>query len=140
LGKGGPHEAPSRTLTTLPLLTWKLRQSGTHLEGHWEFPGGKVHPSEPHQEALRRELFEELDIVGDVGELLHSVTHAYPEKTVELFFYRCAYDGEPNRCWAATSMDPPRSAPNAQVPRRRPPIDRHAGDVMPDNLARKSVG
>jgi 8-oxo-dGTP diphosphatase len=72
-----------------------LRQSGTHLEGHWEFPGGKVHPHETHREALRRELFEELDIVGDVGDLLHSVTHTYPEKTVELYFYRCEFEGEP---------------------------------------------
>jgi 8-oxo-dGTP diphosphatase len=72
-----------------------LRQSGTHLEGHWEFPGGKVHAHETHAEALRRELFEELDIVADVGELVHSVTHAYPEKTVTLFFYRCAFDGAP---------------------------------------------
>ncbi len=72
-----------------------LRPDGTHLAGHWEFPGGKVHHSETHVEALRREVFEELDCVVDVGELTHSVTHAYPEKTVQLFFYRCALKGEP---------------------------------------------
>ena len=72
-----------------------LRQSGTHLEGHWEFPGGKVHAHETHGEALRRELFEELDVVAEVGELLHSVTHSYPEKTVALYFYRCDFDGVP---------------------------------------------
>lgn len=72
-----------------------LRQSGTHLAGQWEFPGGKVHPHETHSEALRRELFEELDIVGEIGELLHTVKHSYPEKTVELYFYRCGCDGEP---------------------------------------------
>lgn len=75
------------------LLT--LRPAGTHLEGHWEFPGGKCHPSETHVEALRRELHEELDIVAEVGELVHSVTHAYPEKTVELHFYRCGFEGDP---------------------------------------------
>lgn len=75
------------------LLT--LRQAGTHLAGHWEFPGGKVHHSETHAEALRRELFEELDIVAQVGDVVHTVTHAYPEKTVELHFYRCDFDGEP---------------------------------------------
>lgn len=75
------------------LLT--LRQAGTHLADHWEFPGGKVHHSETHSEALRRELFEELDIVATVGERVHSVTHAYPEKTVELHFYRCEFAGEP---------------------------------------------
>ncbi|MEY4637226.1 MAG: 8-oxo-dGTP diphosphatase [Acidobacteriota bacterium] len=72
-----------------------LRQAGTHLAGHWEFPGGKVHVGETHVEALRRELFEELDIVATVGEAVHTVTHAYPEKTVELHFYRCEFAGEP---------------------------------------------
>lgn len=72
-----------------------LRPDGTHLAGHWEFPGGKVHESETHGEALRREVFEELDCVVEVGELAHSVTHAYPEKTVQLFFYRCGLKGEP---------------------------------------------
>jgi len=75
------------------LLT--LRQAGTHLAGHWEFPGGKVHHSETHAEALRRELYEELDIVATVGEMVHTVTHAYPEKTVELHFYRCEFEGFP---------------------------------------------
>lgn len=72
-----------------------LRPEGTHLAGHWEFPGGKVHESETHHEALRRELFEELDIVGRVGGLVHTVTHAYAEKTVELFFYQCDFEGTP---------------------------------------------
>lgn len=74
------------------LLT--LRPDGTHLAGHWEFPGGKVHHSETHDEALRREIFEELDAVATVGELVHTVTHSYPEKTVQLFFYRCELMGD----------------------------------------------
>jgi 8-oxo-dGTP diphosphatase len=75
------------------LLT--LRPDGTHLAGHWEFPGGKVHPRESHADALRRELHEELDIVAEVGDEVHTVTHVYPQKTVELHFYRCGYRGEP---------------------------------------------
>lgn len=75
------------------LLT--LRSNGTHLAGHWEFPGGKVDPGETHIEALRRELFEELDIVATVGGLVHTVTYAYPDKRVELFFYRCEFEGAP---------------------------------------------
>jgi mutator protein MutT len=89
------------------LLT--LRPDGTHLAGHWEFPGGKVHPTETHAEALRRELHEELDIVAEVGEEIHAVTHAYPEKTVELHFYRCGYHGEPK---------PMMGQPMRWVPRR----------------------
>ena len=75
------------------LLT--LRPEGTHLSGHWEFPGGKVHDHETHAEALRREIFEELDAVAVVGDLAHTVTHSYPEKTVQLFFYRCELLGDP---------------------------------------------
>ena len=81
-------ERDSRFLVT-------LRPEGTHLGGRWEFPGGKVHVSETHAEALRRELFEELDIVAQVGELIHRTRHAYPGKTVELCFYRCGFGGEP---------------------------------------------
>ena len=73
------------------LLT--LRPSGTHLEGHWEFPGGKCLPAETHVEALRRELYEELDIVGLVAECVYTVTHTYPDQTVELYFYRCSFEG-----------------------------------------------
>ena len=75
------------------LLT--LRPAGTHLEGHWEFPGGKCLPTESHAEALRRELHEELDILGHVGACLHQVTHSYPDQTIELYFYDCDFDGEP---------------------------------------------
>lgn len=75
------------------LLT--LRPDGTHLAGHWEFPGGKVHHSETHSEALRREVHEELDVLVHVGDLIHAVTHAYPDKTVELYFYRCEIEGVP---------------------------------------------
>jgi 8-oxo-dGTP diphosphatase len=72
-----------------------LRPPGSHLAGYWEFPGGKCSPTESHAEALRRELFEELDIVGDVQDCILSVTHAYSERTVTLHFYRCGFRGEP---------------------------------------------
>lgn len=75
------------------LLT--LRPGGTHLAGHWEFPGGKCEPGETHAEALCRELREELDIEAGVGALVHTVTHAYPERTVELHFYACTFEGDP---------------------------------------------
>jgi 8-oxo-dGTP diphosphatase len=57
--------------------------------------GGKCLPHETHAEALRRELFEELDIVGDVRECMFSVTHRYPDRAVELHFYRCDFAGVP---------------------------------------------
>ncbi|MGE0813712.1 MAG: (deoxy)nucleoside triphosphate pyrophosphohydrolase [Vicinamibacterales bacterium] len=75
------------------LLT--LRPHGSHLAGLWEFPGGKREPHETDAEALRRELHEELDILAEVGDLVHAVTHAYAERTVELRFYACAFQGAP---------------------------------------------
>jgi mutator protein MutT len=71
------------------------RQPGVHLAGMWEFPGGKIDPDETRTAALQREIREELDCDVDVGELVFDITHAYPEKTVTLYFYRCAVGGAP---------------------------------------------
>jgi mutator protein MutT len=67
------------------------RHAGVHLGGFWEFPGGKREPNESFADCVRRELHEELGIEVEVGELLDSITHTYPEKTVHLEFYRCAW-------------------------------------------------
>lgn len=76
------------------LITQRLR--GGHLGGLWEFPGGKRESGETHQECLKRELNEELGIVVAVHELVDTVQHAYPEKTVLIRFFRCSLtSGEP---------------------------------------------
>ena len=71
------------------------RPEGVHLAGLWEFPGGKIDSTESHTDALRREMREELDTDVDVGPLVFETTHAYPERTVSLFFYRCVLRGQP---------------------------------------------
>jgi len=68
-----------------------LRHADAHLGGLWEFPGGKREPGETFEACLERELREELGIEVGVGELVESLTHAYPERTVHLQFYRCRW-------------------------------------------------
>ncbi len=65
------------------------RFAGAHLGGKWEFPGGKREDGETFEACLVRELQEELGITVEVGPLLESLTHAYPEKTVRLEFFKC---------------------------------------------------
>jgi len=67
------------------------RPAGGHLAGFWEFPGGKREANESYEDCLQRELLEELGIEVEIGELIESITHSYPEKTVHLRFFRCAW-------------------------------------------------
>jgi 8-oxo-dGTP diphosphatase len=72
------------------------RLQGTHLAGYWEFPGGKVLPGETHEQALHREIVEELD-TGIAGlQKIFSTSHAYPERVVDLHFYRGELTGAPH--------------------------------------------
>ncbi len=63
---------------------------------YWEFPGGKLEPGETSEEALRREIFEELDVGIAVGERLITVEYDYPEfhLILDCFFARVT-EGSP---------------------------------------------
>jgi 8-oxo-dGTP diphosphatase len=69
------------------------RLSGTHLAGYWEFPGGKVHDGETMEEALRREIQEELATGITALTKIYETSHVYPERTIELRFFRGTLEG-----------------------------------------------
>ena len=75
------------------LLTRRL--DGTHLAGHWEFPGGKLHAGETLEECLVREIREELDADLEVGPQILATVHDYADRSVELRFFQCALKSDP---------------------------------------------
>jgi 8-oxo-dGTP diphosphatase len=98
---GAAPSAPPRIVVTAAVIERDgaflvtRRPSGVHLEGYWEFPGGKIEPGESHAAALAREIAEELDTAIAVGREVFTVTHNYPDRIVELHFLACELRGEP---------------------------------------------
>lgn len=71
------------------------RGYGEYKDG-WEFPGGKIESGETPQEALARELKEELDITTIVGELIDTIEYNYPEFHLSMDCFWCTIaEGEP---------------------------------------------
>ena len=72
------------------------RQKGVHLEGFWEFPGGKCDAGETLDACLVRELREELAVGARVGSEIFRTTHDYADRRVELHFLKCELLDDPS--------------------------------------------
>ena len=85
----------SKDVNGRPVVLATQRGYGEYKDG-WEFPGGKIEPGETQQEALIREIKEELKITINVGDLIDTIEYDYPEFHLSMDCFLCEIaDGKP---------------------------------------------
>ena len=71
------------------LIIFATQRGYGDLKGGWEFPGGKIEEGETPQQALKREIMEELDTEIAVGELIHTIEYDYPSFHLSMDCFWC---------------------------------------------------
>lgn len=77
----------------LTLAVQRGKNSKEYISKKWEFPGGKIEEGESLQEALQRELTEELKVEAEIGELVITVDHTYPDFRLIMHAFYCEIIG-----------------------------------------------
>jgi 8-oxo-dGTP diphosphatase len=91
------HVAVAAILNSRGQVLISLRPDHVHQGGLWEFPGGKLEPGESVQDALQREIHEELDITIVHQRPLIRIPYRYPDRSVLLDVWTVdVYEGEPH--------------------------------------------
>ena len=71
-----------------PIISATQRGYGD-FKGGWEFPGGKIEEGETSEQALKREIMEELDTEISVGELIDTIEYDYPQFHLSMDCFWC---------------------------------------------------
>ena len=74
------------------LCVQRAKHSKGYVSLKWEFPGGKVEVGETREEALVREIREELSVNIEVLEFFMTVEHAYPDFHLTMHVFKCVLD------------------------------------------------
>jgi 8-oxo-dGTP diphosphatase len=74
------------------LCVQRPKHTKEYKSSKWEFPGGKVEVGESREEALVREIREELSVDIEVSEFLMTVEHTYPDFHLAMHVFKCVLD------------------------------------------------
>jgi 8-oxo-dGTP diphosphatase len=77
------------------LSVQKGKNSYDYISEKWEFPGGKIEAGETEEEALKREIFEELSMSILVEKKLMTINHSYPDFQLTMAVFLCSSKDEP---------------------------------------------